>query len=91
VIALRAQIRNQLLRPLTCVGAHHPAHAFPSLRILINISSTAGIEAKPSPQYSGSKFAFRSFLEALYHELQAFNVRVLLWSLERLEVSSQRR
>jgi short-subunit dehydrogenase len=47
--------------------------------IIVNISSTAGIEAKPSrTMYSGSKFAIEAFSEALYHELKPFNVRVLL-------------
>jgi short-subunit dehydrogenase len=47
--------------------------------IIINVSSTAGIEAKPSrTMYSGSKFALEAFSEALYHEMKPFNVRVLL-------------
>ena len=47
--------------------------------IIINISSTAGIEARPSrTMYSASKFALEAFSEALYHELKPFNVRVLL-------------
>jgi short-subunit dehydrogenase len=46
---------------------------------IINISSTAGIEAKPSrSMYSASKFALEAFSEALYHEMKPFGVRVLL-------------
>lgn len=46
---------------------------------IINISSTAGIEAKPSrSMYSASKFALEAFSEALYHEIKPFGVRVLL-------------
>lgn len=47
--------------------------------IIINISSTAGIEAKASrTMYSASKFALEAFSEALYHEMKPFDVRVLL-------------
>jgi short-subunit dehydrogenase len=46
---------------------------------IINISSTAGIEAKASRSlYSASKSALEAFSEALYLELQPFNIRVLL-------------
>ena len=46
---------------------------------IVNISSTAGIEAKASrSMYSGSKFALEAMSEALYHEMKPFDVRVLI-------------
>jgi len=47
--------------------------------VIVNMSSTAGIQAKPSrSMYSGSKFALEVASEALFHEMQPFNARVLL-------------
>lgn len=75
----RAQFETNFFGPLTLCR-----HIIPSMRarrsgLIINISSTAGIEAKASrTMYSGSKFALEAFSESLYHEMKPFNVRVLL-------------
>jgi NAD(P)-dependent dehydrogenase (short-subunit alcohol dehydrogenase family) len=46
---------------------------------IVNISSTAGIEAKPSRSlYCSSKFALEAFSESLYHEMKPLGVRILL-------------
>ena len=46
---------------------------------IVNISSTAGIEAKASRSiYSASKFALEAFSEALYNEMKPLGVRVLI-------------
>ena len=46
---------------------------------IVQISSTTGLEAKPSRSlYSGSKFALEAFSEALYHEVKPLGIRVLL-------------
>lgn len=46
---------------------------------LITLSSTAGIESRPSRSlYSASKFALEAVSEALFLELAPFNIRVLL-------------
>ncbi len=44
---------------------------------IINLSSTAGLEAYPQvAAYSGSKFAVRALSEALYKEVRDFRVKV---------------
>jgi short-subunit dehydrogenase len=47
--------------------------------IIVQISSTTGLEAKPSRSlYSGSKFALEAMSEALYHEVKPLGIRVLV-------------
>ena len=75
----RAQFETNFFAPLALCR-----HVIPAMRsrrsgIIINISSTAGIEARSSrSMYSGSKFALEAFSEALYDEMKPFGVRVLL-------------
>jgi short-subunit dehydrogenase len=46
---------------------------------IVQISSTTGLEAKPSRSlYSGSKFALEAMSEALYHEVKPLGIRVLV-------------
>ncbi|KAG0646012.1 Oxidoreductase claN [Hyphodiscus hymeniophilus] len=75
----RAEMETNFFAPLNLCR-----HVIPRMRtrrsgLIINMSSTAGIEAKPSrTMYSASKFALEAFSEALYHEMKPFGVRVLL-------------
>jgi len=75
----RAQMESNFFGPLTLTRLLVPHMRRRRSGTIINISSTAGIEAKASRSlYSASKFALEAFSEALYTELQPFNIRVLL-------------
>ncbi|KAH7410736.1 putative short chain oxidoreductase/dehydrogenase [Cadophora sp. MPI-SDFR-AT-0126] len=72
-------MHTNFLAPLSLTRLLIPSMRTRRSGTLINISSTAGIEAKPSRSlYSASKFALEAFSEALYSELKPFNIRVLL-------------
>jgi NAD(P)-dependent dehydrogenase (short-subunit alcohol dehydrogenase family) len=75
----RAQFETNFFGPVTLSRLILPSMKSRRSGIIVNISSTAGIEAKPSrTMYSGSKFALEAFSESLYHEMKPFNVRVLI-------------
>ncbi|KAH6713979.1 putative short chain oxidoreductase/dehydrogenase [Leptodontidium sp. MPI-SDFR-AT-0119] len=65
--------------PLTLMRLLIPTMRARRSGTIINMSSTAGIEARPSRSlYSASKFALEAVSEALYAELKPFNIRVLI-------------
>lgn len=75
----RAQMETNFFAPLNIVRHFLPAMRQRKSGTIVNISSTAGIEAKASRTlYSASKFALEGFSEALYNEMRPLGVRVLL-------------
>jgi len=75
----RAQMDTNFFGPMSIIR-----HVVPTMRerrsgVIVNFSSTAGIEAKPSRSlYSGSKFALEAMSEALYSEMKPLGIRVLI-------------
>ncbi|PVH87761.1 putative short chain oxidoreductase/dehydrogenase [Cadophora sp. DSE1049] len=75
----RSIMDTNFFAPLTLCRLLIPTMRARRSGTIVNMSSTAGIEAKPSrSMYSASKFAIEAFSEALYSELKPFNVRVLV-------------
>jgi short-subunit dehydrogenase len=75
----RSQFETNFFGPLNLCRLIVPIMRARRSGTIVNISSTAGIEAKPSrSMYSGSKFALEAMSEALYHEMKPFGVRVLI-------------
>jgi len=78
-VEARAQMETNFFGPVTLTRLLLPQMRRQGSGTIVNISSTAGIEAKASRSlYSASKFALEAFSEALYSEVQPFNIRVLL-------------
>lgn len=75
----RQQMETNFFGPMNLIR-----HILPSMRerksgIIVNISSTAGIEARATRTlYSGSKFALEAFSEALHAEVSPLGIRVLI-------------
>ncbi|KAH9209636.1 putative short chain oxidoreductase/dehydrogenase [Leptodontidium sp. 2 PMI_412] len=75
----RSQLETNFFAPLTLMRLLIPTMRACRSGTIINMSSTAGIEARPSRSlYSASKFALEAVSEALYAELKPFNIRVLI-------------
>lgn len=75
----RSQLETNFFAPLTLMRLLIPTMRARRSGTIINMSSTAGIEARPSRSlYSASKFALEAVSEALYAELKPFNIRVLI-------------
>lgn len=79
---VRAQMETNFFGPLVLTRLIVPAMRARRGGTIVQISSTAGIEAKASRSaYSASKFALEAMSEALYNELDPLGVRVLLVEL----------
>ena len=75
----RDQMETNFFAPMNLTRLVLPAMRERGSGTIISMSSTAGIEAKPSRTlYSGSKFALEGFSEALHAELKPLGIRVLL-------------
>jgi len=72
-------METNFFAPMNLIRFILPAMRARGSGTIINMSSTAGIEAKPSRTlYSGSKFALEGFSEALHDEVKPLGIRVLL-------------
>ena len=72
-------METNFFAPMNLIRLVLPAMRERGSGTIINMSSTAGVEAKPSRTlYSGSKFALEGFSEALHAELKPLGIRVLL-------------
>ncbi|RDW75282.1 hypothetical protein BP6252_06424 [Coleophoma cylindrospora] len=75
----RAQMETNFFAPVNIIR-----HVLPAMRkrksgIIVNISSTAGLEARPTrSMYSGSKWALEAVSEALYEEVKPLGIRVII-------------
>ncbi|RDL37147.1 NAD(P)-binding Rossmann-fold containing protein [Venustampulla echinocandica] len=76
---VRAQMETNYFGPLTLTRLVLPTMRARRSGTIVQISSTAGIEAKASRSaYCASKWALEAMSEALYNELEPLGVRVLL-------------
>lgn len=79
---VRAQMETNYFGPLKLTKALLPAMRIRGSGNIVQISSTAGIEAKPSRSaYCASKYALEAMSESLHHELKPLGIRVLLVEL----------
>ncbi|KAH7346367.1 putative short chain oxidoreductase/dehydrogenase [Rhexocercosporidium sp. MPI-PUGE-AT-0058] len=75
----RSQLNTNFFGPLALLRLLIPSMRLRRSGTLVTLSSTAGIEARPSRTlYSASKYAMEAVSEALSAELKPFNIRVLL-------------
>ncbi|KAF2084913.1 NAD(P)-binding protein [Saccharata proteae CBS 121410] len=75
----RAQMETNFFGPLFLMQALIPSMRERRSGTIVNISSTAAVSALPCcGLYSASKFALEGISESLSHELEPFNVRVLI-------------
>ncbi|KAF4632978.1 hypothetical protein G7Y89_g5147 [Cudoniella acicularis] len=75
----RAQMETNFFGPMKLTRLVLPAMRARRSGTIVQVSSTAGIEAKASRSlYCASKFALEGFSESLYNEMLPLGVRVLL-------------
>lgn len=85
---VRAQMETNYFGPLKLTKLVIPAMRKRGLGSIVQISSTAGIEAKPSRSaYCASKYALEAMSESLYHEVKPLGIRVLLVELGAFRTS----
>jgi NAD(P)-dependent dehydrogenase (short-subunit alcohol dehydrogenase family) len=84
----RTQMETNYFGPLKLTKLILPAMRVRGSGNIVQISSTAGIEAKPSRSaYCASKYALEAMSESLYHEVKPLGIRVLLVELGAFRTS----
>ncbi|EPE25656.1 NAD(P)-binding Rossmann-fold containing protein [Glarea lozoyensis ATCC 20868] len=79
---VRAQMETNYFGPLKLTSLLLPFYRRRGSGTIVQISSTAGIEAKASRSaYCASKYALEAMSESLYHEVNPLGIRVLLVEL----------
>jgi NAD(P)-dependent dehydrogenase (short-subunit alcohol dehydrogenase family) len=85
---VRSQMETNYFGPLKLTKLVLPAMRKRGSGSIVQISSTAGIEAKPSRSaYCASKYALEAMSESLYHEVKPLGIRVLLVELGAFRTS----